>query len=213
MSAPLWSQADSGVALVLGAIVGTAAVRKVQRPAVFAGTLQRLDPALASRRALATRLTFVVATYEAAVAAGVIGLRAGLGFFAACALLVACFGFLIALARAVQQSVPCACFGRLGRTAAGGREIGRAVALVGGAAFLVVHRTVDARPGYGVGPVALAVAAVTVGLIVAAQRIGMRVRPGVELPPAASTVHRSFVSSMRSIAGYDNDLYSSDSDS
>ena len=133
-----------GVALVLGAIVGTAAVRKAQRPRVFAGTLQRLDPALASRRALATRLTFVVATYEAAVAVGVIGLRAGPGFFAACGLLIACFGFLIALARAVQQSVPCACFGRLGRTAAGGRETGRAVALVGGAAFLVVHRAADA---------------------------------------------------------------------
>ena len=211
MSAPVWSQADAGVALTLGAIVGTAAVRKLQRPSVFAGTLQRLDPALAPRRGLAVRLTFVVAGYEAAVAVGVIGLRSGPGFVAACGLLVACFGFLIALARAVQQSVPCACFGRLGRTAAGGREVGRALALVGGAAFLVVHRALDAGRGYGAGPFALAAAALTVVVILAAQRAGMRVRPGVEPAASTSAAPRSFVTSARRVAGYDNDLYSSES--
>ena len=207
----MWSQADAGVAVVLGVIVGTAAVRKLQRPAVFAGTLQRLDPALAARPALARRLTFVVAGFEAVVAAGVIALRAGPGFFGACALLVACFGFLVALARAVQQSVPCACFGRLGRTAAGGREIGRGIALVGGATFLVVHRALDARSDYGIGLVAVVVAAATVLMIMVAQRIGMRVRPGVEVRPGASTAPHSFVTSVRSITGYDNDLYSSGS--
>jgi hypothetical protein len=209
MSAPVWSQADSGVALVLGAIVGTAAVRKLQRPRVFALTLQRLEPALAERRVLATRLTFAIAGYEAAVAAGVIVLRGGLGFAFACALLVACFGFLIALARAVQQSVPCACFGRLGSTAAGGREIGRAAALVAGATFLVVHRALDARTGYDFGPVATAAAVAAVCVIVVAQHIGMRVRPGVELQPGASPGRRSFASRLRSITGFDNDLYSS----
>jgi hypothetical protein len=211
MGASVWSQADAGVALTLGVIVGTAAVRKLQRPAVFARTLQRLDPALAERPAVATRLTFVVAGYEAAVSVGVVALRAGAGFFAACAFLGACFGFLVALARAVQQSVPCACFGRLGRTAAGGREIGRGIALVAGAAFLVVHRALDARPGYGVGPGLVAAAAVTVCVIVAAQRVGTRVRPGVDVEPDAAPAHRSFVPSMRSITGVDNDLYSSSS--
>lgn len=206
MSAPVWSQADSGVALVLGAIVATAAVRKVQRPAVFARTLQRLDSALAERPAAARRLTFAVAAYEAIVGVGVIVLRGDVGFAAACALLVACAAFLVALVRAVQQSVPCACFGRLGRTAAGGREIGRGVALVAGAGFLVVHRAVDADAGYGVGPVAVAAVVLTVCVIVFAQRIGGRVRPGVELPSGGS-----FASSLRSITGYDNDLYSANS--
>ena len=206
MSAPVWSQADSGVALALGAIVATAAVRKLQRPTVFARTLQRLDPALADRPGLARRLTFAVAAYEAGVGVGVVGLRGDLGFVAACALLVACAAFLVALARAVRQSVPCACFGRLGRTAAGGREIGRGAALVAGAAFLVVHRAVDAHGGYGVGFVAVATVALTGLVIVAAQRLGGRVRPGLELPARGS-----FASSLRSVTGYDNDLYSAGS--
>ena len=61
---------------------------------------------------------------------------AAIGFFGL-ALLVACTGFLVALARAVQQSIPCACFGRLGRTSAGGREIGRGIALLAGSGSCV----------------------------------------------------------------------------
>lgn len=211
MSAPVWSQVDAGVALALGVIVETAAIRKLQRPRVFALTLQRLDPALSARRSLALRLAFVVAAYEVIVGAGVVGFRGALGFAFAGALLVACAGFLVALARAVQQSVPCACFGRLGRTAAGGREIGRAVALVAGAAFLVVHRAFDAGTGYGPGPVAATAVVGTVCVIVVAQRIGAKVRPGVELPAATSRGQRSLAGSMRTLTGYDNDLYTSGS--
>jgi hypothetical protein len=210
MSAPVWTQADSGVALALGAIVVTAATRKLQQPHVFALTLQRLDPALATRPALARRLTFAIAAYEAIVGAGVIALRGDPGFGVACGLLVACAGFLVALARAVQQSVPCACFGRLGRTAAGGREIGRGVALVAGAAFLVVHRAFDADAGYGIGPIAAVALLLAMVSIVAAQRVGGHVRPGVELPGEPSR-DRPLSSSLRSITGYDNDLYSSTS--
>ena len=152
MSGPFWSQVDAGVALALGLIVETAAIRKLQRPRVFALTLQRLDPALSGRRSLSIRLAFVVAGYEAIVGAGVVVFRGEIGFVFACALLVACAGFLVALARAIQQSVPCACFGRLGRTAAGGREIGRGIALVAGAAFLVVHRALDAAPATAPDP-------------------------------------------------------------
>lgn len=211
MSAPVWSQVDAGVALTLGAIVETAAIRKLQRPRVFAVTLQRLDPALSARRTLAIRLAFVVAGYEAIVGAGVVAFRGALGFAFAGALLVACAGFLAALARAVQQSVPCACFGRLGRTAAGGREIGRGIALVAGAAFLVVHRALDAGTGYGAGPVAAATVVVTVFVIVVAQRIGATARPGVELPAGTPHGRRSFGGSMRTLTGYDNDLYTSGS--
>jgi hypothetical protein len=207
MSASVWSQVDAGVALALGVLVETAALRKLQRPRVFALTLQRLDPALSARRSLTIRLAFVVAGYEALVGAGVVGFRGAPGFAFACALLVACTGFLVALARAVQQSVPCACFGRLGRTAAGGREIGRGIALVAGAAFLVAHRAFDAGAGYGAGPVAAAAVVVTVFVIVVAQRIGAKVRPGVELQPGSPRERRSFAASMRSLAGYDNDLY------
>jgi hypothetical protein len=204
MSGPFWSQADAGVALALGLIVETAAIRKLQRPRVFALTLQRLDPALSGRRSLSIRLAFVVAGYEAMVGAGVVAFRGAVGFVFACALLVACAGFLLALARAIQQSVPCACFGRLGRTAAGGREVARGLVLVAGATFLVVHRALDASTGYGVGPVAVASCLAVMGLIAMAQNIGARVRPGVELQPGAA----SFARSIRSLTGYDNELYS-----
>ena len=204
MSVSLWSQVDAGVALALGLIVETAAIRKLQRPRVFALTLQRLDPALSGRRSLSIRLAFVVAGYEAIVGAGVVVCRGEIGFVFACALLVACAGFLVALARAIQQSVPCACFGRLGRTAAGGREVARGIALVAAASFLVVHRALDASTGDAAGPVAAVAFVATAGLIAAAQRIGARVRPGVELQPGAA----SLASSVRSITGYDNDLYS-----
>lgn len=204
MSGSFWSQVDAGVALALGLIVETAAIRKLQRPRVFALTLQRLDPALSGRRSLSIRLAFVVAGYEAIVGAGVVAFRGEIGFVFACALLVACTGFLVALARAIQQSVPCACFGRLGRTAAGGREVARGIVLVAGATFLVVHRALDASAGYAAGPVAAMAVVVTVCLIAVAQRVGARVRPGVELQPGAAP----FASSIRSLTGYDNDLYS-----
>ena len=205
MSAPVWSQVDAGVALALGLIMATAAVRKLQRPRVFALTLQRLDPALSGRRTLSIRLALVLAGYEAAVGAGVVVFRGDPGFVFACALLVACAGFLAALARAVQQSVPCACFGRLGRTAAGGREIARGIALVAAATFLVVHRALDAHTSHGTGLVAAAAFVATACLIAVAQRVGAIVRPGVELQPDAPSLARS----VRSLTGYDNDLYSS----
>ena len=207
MSAPVWSQIDAGVAFASGSIVVTAAFRKLQRPRVFGLTLQRLDPALSGRRALALKLAIFVAVYEAVVGVGVVATRGVAGFGFACALLVACAGFLVALARAVQQSVPCACFGRLGRTAAGGREIGRAAALVVGAAFLVGHRAVDVHSGYGIGPIAVASVVVMALLIVLAQRVGAAVRPGVELETRSEP--RTFAESVRSLAGYDNELYTS----
>ena len=44
MSAPVWSQVDAGVALALGVIVETAAIRKLQRPRVFALTCSASTP-------------------------------------------------------------------------------------------------------------------------------------------------------------------------
>jgi hypothetical protein len=208
MSAPVWPQLDAGVALALGAILETAALRKLQNPRVFALTLQRLDPGLNGRRALTLRWACFIAGYEAVVGVGVVAFRGGLGFPFACAMLIACTAFLVALGRAVQQSVPCACFGRLGRTAAGGREIGRAIVLVIGASFLVVHRAVESTRGYGVGVWALVAALVTVAAIVVAQLVGARVRPGVELVSALPDDGLSVVRSVRAIIGYDSDLYS-----
>jgi hypothetical protein len=210
MSAPVWSQIDAGVALVLGAIVETAAIRKLQRPRIFALTLERLEPTLVGKRRTAIRLALAIAAYEAVVAVGVVASRGSVGFAFAGALLVACAGFLGALARAVQQSIPCACFGRLGRTAAGGREVGRGVVLVVGAAFLVVHRAVSAGSAYGVGPIAgVAVVVAALG-IVAGQRAGARIRPGVAVTADSDRGARSVVRSLRSLAGYDNDLYTAE---
>lgn len=208
MSPPVCSQIDAGVALALGAIVATAGIRKLQRPLVFALTLQRLDPGWAGRRTLTTRLTFFVAGYEILVGIGVVAFRGATGFAFACALLVACVGFLLALVRAVQLSIPCGCFGRLGKTAAGGREIARAVVLVAGAAFLVVYRAVAVNASHGFGPVALVAVIATALVIVVAQRIGARVRPGVELVEDGDG-RDSLVRALRDVIGYDNDLYSS----
>jgi len=206
-----WSQIDTGVALTVGALVVTAAVRKLQRPRVFALTLRRLDAALSSRRALTVRLAYLVAGYELIVGSGVVVLRGVWGFVAACGLLVACVGFLVALARAVQQSVPCACFGRLGRTAAGGREIGRAIALVGCSGFLVVQRAVNLDADAAFGGVTAAAVVGTAFVIVIAQIIGAAVRPGVELPGAAASAavaeSGSIAAMVRRFSGYDNDLY------
>jgi hypothetical protein len=146
-------------------------------------------------------------------------LRGALGFGAACALLIACVGFLLALARAVQQSVPCSCFGRLGRTAAGGREIGRGIVLVVGAGFLVVHRAIDPSTAYGVGPIALVAVVSTGVLIVVAQWVGGRVRPGAEVAvttepepaPAPGREHGALLRALRDVAGIDNDLYTPNS--
>jgi hypothetical protein len=208
MSAPVWSQLDAGVALVSGAILTTASIRKLQRPEVFARTLQQLDPAWSGRRSLTLRIAIAIGIYESVVGVGVVVFRGALGFPFACALLVACVVFLVALARAVQQSVPCACFGRLGKTAAGGREIGRAFVLVAAASFLVGHRALDARAAYGIGPYALGAAVVTLTAIVAAQWIGGRVRPGVAPAPDTAGGRASLAEAVRTIAGYDSDIYS-----
>ncbi len=113
----------------------------------------------------------------------------------------------MALARALQQSVPCACFGRLGRTAVGGREIGRAIVLSLGAGFVVVHRAVALHSGYGAGPVAVLSLLAMVLAIVLGQRVGMAVRPGLQIGPASGDDPRSFANTVRSVAGLDNDLY------
>ena len=136
------------------------------------------------------------------------GATPGFGF--ACALLVACVGFLFALARAVQQSIPCGCFGRLGRTAAGGREIGRADRDGGGVRVSrraprdghepELRRSEPSRPWSVVG---------TALLIGVAQRIGARIRPGVELGDDGRP--DSLASSLRGLVGVDNDLYTLDS--
>jgi len=208
MSAPLWSQLDAGVALTVGSIVEVAAIRKLQQPRVFALSLQRLEPSWAGRHARTRRLTYLVAGFEAVVAAGVVVFRGTPGFVFAGALLVACAGFVLALVRAIQQSVPCACFGRLGRTAAGGREIGRALVLLSGAAFLVVHRALAASLSHGVGPYALVAASAMIGLIVVAQWIGTRLRPGAEARVALDVDRPQLAGALRQIVGIDNDLYS-----
>ena len=112
----------------------------------------------------------------------------------------------------MQQSVPCACFGRLGRTAAGGREIGRGIALVAGAAFLVVHRALDAGTGYGAGPVAAASVVVT-GLRdrrgATHRREGAAGRRAASREPVAGDDRSP--DRCGALTGYDNDLYTSGS--
>ncbi len=208
MSAPLWSQVDVGVALTLGAILDTAAIRKLQHPRVLALTLERLDPALTARRKLTIRLALAIAGFELMAGTGVVAFRGSVGFAFACAMTVACVGFLLALARVVRRSVPCACFGRLGRTAAGGREIGRGIALVAGSVFLVGHRALDASPAYGFGPAAVVAVVGFALLIVLAQRIGGHVRPGVDLRADAPRDRESLGQAARALIGIDSDLYS-----
>jgi hypothetical protein len=205
MSAPFWAEVDAGVALGLGAVLAVAAVRKAQHADVFALTLQRLDRALSGRASRARRLTFLVAAYEFATAVGLNAFRRTVGFLFAGAALIACAGFLAALLRAIQQSVPCACFGRLGRTAAGGREIARAVVLLGGAGFLVVHRAIEPGTTYGFGSVAVASALAFLLVVAVAQRIGARIRPGTEMPRAGEG--SSLGGALRALAGVDNELY------
>jgi hypothetical protein len=205
MSAQVWVEVDAGVAGAVGAIVAVAAVRKLRHRDVFALTLRRLDRALAGREQLSRLLGVGVAVYEAVVAVGVNAFRGTPGFVFACGMAVACAGFLAALVRAVQQSVPCACFGRLGRTAAGGREIARALVLLGGAAFLALQRAVASGTGYGFGFVAAAAALGFLVVVAAAQSVGARLRPGADVAPASDRA--SLSTRLRDLAGVDNDLY------
>jgi Methylamine utilisation protein MauE len=205
MSAPFWVQVDAGFALGLGAIFTIAAVRKLQHVDVFALTLRRLDRSPVRRASVTRRLVFVVAICELTVAAGVNAFRGTAGFLFACAAVVLCTGFVAALLRAIQQSVPCACFGRLGRTAAGGREIARALVLLGGAVFLVVHRAVEPGTAYGFGAIAAMSALAFLVVVAGAQRVGARIRPGSELPNPVE--HRSLGDALRLVAGVDNELY------
>ncbi len=211
MSASVWTQIDAGVALALGVIVETAAARKFQRPRVIALTLERLEPALVGKRRLTLRLASLIAAYEAIVAVGVVATRGLIGFVFACGMLVACVGFLAALVRAIQQSVPCACFGQLGRTAAGGREIGRGFVLVAGAGLLVGHRAAAAHASYGAGPIAVVAFVGVFVLILVGQRVGTALRPGIEFRGDVDADARSLSRSLRSLAGVDNDLYSTES--
>jgi hypothetical protein len=205
MSAPFWVQVDAGVALALGAVLGVAAIRKLQHVDVFALTLRRLDPSLVRRASTTRGLVFAVAGYELVTAIGINAFRGTAGFVFAAAAVVACAAFVAALLRAIQQSVPCACFGRLGRTAAGGREIARALALLAGAGFLVVHRALETGTAYGLGLVAVLSALGFLLIVAIAQRTGARVRPGAEL--SRPTEPRSLGSALRGIAGVDSELY------
>jgi len=205
VSAPFWVQVDAGVAIGLGAILAVAAVRKLQHVEVFALTLRRLDGARVRRASTTLRLVYAVAVFELTIAVGVNVFRGTAGFLFACAAVVACTAFLAALLRAIQQSVPCACFGRLGRTAAGGREVARALVLLAGAAVLVAHRAVETSTAYGFGIVALVSAVVLLVLVAASQYVGARVRPGADA--AAELEQASFGDALRALAGVDNELY------
>ena len=200
MSAPVWSQADSGVALALGAIVATAA-SQAAAPGRVRGTLQRLDPTLAERAALAVRLTFVVATYEAIVGVGVIALRGDAGFAAACALLVVCVAFVVVfgVGGAAECSVRLLRVGGLRGRGDRPRHCARGWRGLPGRPRSPRTRATDEF-------VMVAAVGLTVLVIVFAQRAGGRVRPGVDLAPDGS-----LASVPRSLTGYDNDLYSSTS--
>jgi hypothetical protein len=205
MSAHVWVQVDAGVALGLGVILATAAVRKLQHVEVFALTLRRLDGSRVRRASTTLRMVFVVAIYELATAIGVNAFRGTAGFLFAGAAVVACAAFVAALLRAMQQSVPCACFGRLGRTAAGGREIARALVLLGGAVFLVLQRAIEPSTAYGFGVVALVSAVAFLLLVAVGQYVGARIRPGTDLPETAE--RQSLGDVLRVLAGVDNELY------
>jgi hypothetical protein len=205
MSAPFAVQVDAGVALGLGAVLAVAAVRKLQHIEVFELTLRRLDPASVRRAGVTRGLAVAVAVYELTTALGVNAFRGTAGFLFACAAVVACAAFVVALLRAIQQSVPCACFGRLGRTAAGGRELARALVLLGGAVFLVVHRAVEAGTAFGFGFGALVSALAFLLLVAAGQYVGARIRPGIDPPDTAA--RQSFGDALRALAGVDNELY------
>jgi len=205
MSAPFWVQVDAGVALGLGAVLAVAAVRKLQHIEVFALTLRRLDGSRVRRAGTTRRVALLVAIFELATGIGVNVFRGAVGFVFACAALVACAGFVAALVRAIQQSVPCACFGRLGHTAAGGREMARSLTLFVAAGFLVAHRAVESSHAYGFGGIALLGAIAFFVVVAAAQRVGARIRPGTDLVTDAG--QPSFRDALRAVAGVDNELY------
>ncbi|HWS46904.1 MAG TPA: MauE/DoxX family redox-associated membrane protein [Acidimicrobiia bacterium] len=199
------AQVDTGISVVVGAIVLVAAIAKLRAPAVFARTLTRLSPRLRRRRPTWARpLAIAFSVAEATVAVAVIALRGAAGVAAAAGLLVLTCGFVAAVARAIHVGTACSCFGRLGNTAAGGRELGRALALTALAAAVLGLRAHDPAAA-----IALGVAAVVAGLgafvvIVAAQAIGGVLRPGrrADVMPGGG----SLLGAVRDAVGYDGAL-------
>jgi hypothetical protein len=117
---------------------------------------------------------------------------------AAVALLGLCIGFLFALCRALRVGAGCSCFGRLSRTSAGGRELGRAVALIAIGGTVVVLRAgpPDGRPDL---VLSISAAAVGAGFLVLAMVVGERLRPAAGHPANIRP---------RDLLGFDSGLYS-----
>ena len=119
------------------------------------------------------------------------------GLAAAVALLGLCIGFLFALCRALRVGAGCSCFGRLSRTSVGGRELGRAVALLAIGGTVVVLRALppNGRPGLGLS----ISAAVGAGFLALAMVVGERLRPAAGHPANIRP---------RDLLGFDSGLYS-----
>jgi len=116
--------------------------------------------------------------------------------------------FVVAVGRAIAVGAECGCFGRLGRGPAGGRELGRAVAMTiasGCVAGARLAGTSEVRFGW-----ATVVGAVGVALmLLAGQAIGSRARLGRGSPAAAPPAWGSALSvpALRDAVGLDNELY------
>ena len=199
------AELDSGLSFLIGLILVLAGVQKMRDPRPLQITLRQLYPSVRHRgERVAGRLAVAVACVEIVVGLTGTVLRGPAGLAASGVTLVLCCGFLLALRRALRVGANCSCFGRLSRTAVGGRELGRAVALLAVAATTAGLRVGrhDWPPTVG-WPTILAIAC-GAGVVLLATGLGERLRPAGD--PAAEP-SRSPGPGLREVIGFDGSLY------
>jgi methylamine utilization protein MauE len=201
--------AATGAGAVGGSLLAFAGAVKLASPGRFATSLRTLVPAAPVRRLGGA----------AAVAVGVVEIGIGVclamtpgvaGTAAAVVATALCLAFVLAVVRAIRLGAGCSCFGSLGRTRAGGREVGRATGLLAVCATLAAL-DLGAQPS-GVapawGPASAAGAAATVIVIALAMVLGERLHPAAR-PIAAAGATARLARRALEVAGLDDQLATS----
>jgi hypothetical protein len=192
------AEIDTGLSLLVGVILVLAGVQKVRDPRPLQVTLRQLYRSVRGRGIrLARCLAVGIGTVEIVTGVAGAALRGPAGLAAAGMTIGLCCGFLLALRRALRIGAGCSCFGYLSRTAVGGRELGRAVALLGIATAMAALRVGQPGPLPSVGwPTALAIGGGAAAVLLA-MAVGERLRPATG-PTRAPALAR-----LRGLTGFD----------
>jgi hypothetical protein len=184
-------QIASGIAFAVAAILAVAGVLKLAGPETLVTSLDRLLPGRSwyARAARTKRAVRGLGVAEIGLGAALAMVRGWPGVAVAAAVVALTVGFVLVVRRAIRLGVSCGCFGRLGQTSAGGRELGRAVSVAAAAAAVLLFQLATVGSPLSVGVASLVAAAGTFGCVALGMEVGERMSGKVQLRSAPS--HRS----------------------